>query len=138
MLSVLQMGYEIVVSYHYKTVALVCHLHVCKWVTTFLFWQVQCLDVSSGGLGVSCDTVGKLRIWQTDNGEVRVSQFVMPCSIWFFIGYIFCSLQFPLPAVNLNNHQSVFHNESCHLSIFLPARIVIWFFCLLNEIFFSK
>ncbi|XP_041354415.1 proteasomal ATPase-associated factor 1-like isoform X2 [Gigantopelta aegis] len=32
---------------------------------------VACLDVTSGGLGVSCDTDHKLRIWQTSDGEVR-------------------------------------------------------------------
>lgn len=30
------------------------------------------LDVTPGGLGVSADSEGKLKIWQTDNGEVRV------------------------------------------------------------------
>ncbi|KAK7497180.1 hypothetical protein BaRGS_00011474 [Batillaria attramentaria] len=32
---------------------------------------VQCVDVTPGGLGVSCDTAGNLRVWQTDNGEIR-------------------------------------------------------------------
>jgi len=32
---------------------------------------VECLDTSSGGLGVSCDSKGELRVWQTDTGEVR-------------------------------------------------------------------
>ncbi|XP_048771040.2 proteasomal ATPase-associated factor 1-like [Ostrea edulis] len=32
---------------------------------------VVCLDVTNGGLGVSSDSEGKLRLWQTDTGEVR-------------------------------------------------------------------
>ncbi|XP_059152366.1 proteasomal ATPase-associated factor 1-like [Physella acuta] len=33
--------------------------------------QVSCVDTSSGGLGVSCDSEGKLKIWQTSDGEIR-------------------------------------------------------------------
>ncbi|XP_005097162.1 proteasomal ATPase-associated factor 1 [Aplysia californica] len=33
--------------------------------------QVTGLDTSSGGLGVSSDSEGNLRLWQTDTGEVR-------------------------------------------------------------------
>ncbi|XP_074641486.1 proteasomal ATPase-associated factor 1-like isoform X2 [Tubulanus polymorphus] len=32
---------------------------------------VQCLDVTSGGLAVSCDTEGKLLVWETSSGEIR-------------------------------------------------------------------
>ncbi|XP_062590609.1 proteasomal ATPase-associated factor 1-like, partial [Saccostrea cucullata] len=32
---------------------------------------VVSLDVTEGGLGVSADSEGKLRLWQTDTGEVR-------------------------------------------------------------------
>ncbi|KAL8599165.1 hypothetical protein ACOMHN_007881 [Nucella lapillus] len=32
---------------------------------------VHCVDVTSEGLGVSCDNAGNLLVWQTDNGEVR-------------------------------------------------------------------
>ncbi|XP_076466878.1 proteasomal ATPase-associated factor 1-like [Babylonia areolata] len=32
---------------------------------------VHCVDVTSEGLGVSCDTAGNLLIWQTDSGEIR-------------------------------------------------------------------
>ena len=35
--------------------------------------QVGCVDVSTGGLAVSCDTDGKLKVWTTDTGEIRVS-----------------------------------------------------------------
>lgn len=34
------------------------------------------LDATPGGLGVSADTEGKLRLWQTDTGEVRVGNCV--------------------------------------------------------------
>ena len=30
------------------------------------------MDVTTGGIGVSCDTEGKLKIWTTNNGEIRV------------------------------------------------------------------
>jgi hypothetical protein len=43
--------------------------------------QVTCVDVTSGGLGVSSDSDGQLAVWTTDTGEVRVStyyQFVWP------------------------------------------------------------
>ena len=30
------------------------------------------MDVTPGGIGVSCDTEGKLKIWTTNNGEIRV------------------------------------------------------------------
>ncbi|KAL4232951.1 Proteasomal ATPase-associated factor 1 [Mactra antiquata] len=33
--------------------------------------SIHCLDVSAGGLGVSSDSEGKLKIWETKNGEVR-------------------------------------------------------------------
>ncbi|XP_052707627.1 proteasomal ATPase-associated factor 1-like [Crassostrea angulata] len=33
--------------------------------------SVVSLDVTGGGLGVSADSEGKLRLWQTDTGEVR-------------------------------------------------------------------
>ncbi|XP_062596467.1 proteasomal ATPase-associated factor 1-like [Saccostrea cucullata] len=33
--------------------------------------SVVSLDVTEGGLGVSADSEGKLRLWQTDTGEVR-------------------------------------------------------------------
>ena len=32
--------------------------------------------MTPGGLGVSADTEGKLRLWQTDTGEVRVGNCV--------------------------------------------------------------
>ena len=35
--------------------------------------QVVDLDVTPGGLAVSCDSLGKMKVWTTDNGEVRVS-----------------------------------------------------------------
>jgi len=34
--------------------------------------KVTCVDVTAGGLAVSCDTDGHLLVWTTDNGEVRV------------------------------------------------------------------
>ena len=34
---------------------------------------MTCIDSTSGGLGVSADSEGKLKVWQTDSGEVRVS-----------------------------------------------------------------
>lgn len=34
--------------------------------------KVVSLDVTGGGLGMSADSEGKLRLWQTDTGEVRV------------------------------------------------------------------
>ena len=34
--------------------------------------SVECMDVTTGGIGVSCDTEGKLKIWTTNNGEIRV------------------------------------------------------------------
>ena len=34
--------------------------------------QVTDLDVTNGGLAVSCDTRGSFKIWQSNNGEVRV------------------------------------------------------------------
>ncbi|XP_064628952.1 proteasomal ATPase-associated factor 1-like [Lineus longissimus] len=33
--------------------------------------SVACLDVTPGGLAVSCDTDGKLILWETENGEIR-------------------------------------------------------------------
>ncbi|KAK0064568.1 proteasomal ATPase-associated factor 1 [Biomphalaria pfeifferi] len=33
--------------------------------------QVTGLDTTLGGLGVSCDSEGKLKIWQTSDGEIR-------------------------------------------------------------------
>ncbi|GFR72217.1 proteasomal ATPase-associated factor 1-like, partial [Elysia marginata] len=33
--------------------------------------QVICLDTTPGGLGVSSDSEGKLKLWQTNTGEVR-------------------------------------------------------------------
>ncbi|KAK3596932.1 hypothetical protein CHS0354_002499 [Potamilus streckersoni] len=33
--------------------------------------SIHSLDVTPGGLGVSSDSEGKLKIWQTENGEVR-------------------------------------------------------------------
>ncbi|RUS83784.1 hypothetical protein EGW08_008442, partial [Elysia chlorotica] len=33
--------------------------------------QVVCLDATPGGLGVSSDSEGKLKLWQTNTGEVR-------------------------------------------------------------------
>jgi len=35
------------------------------------------MDVTPGGLGVSCDTEGKLKLWLTESGEVRVSSSVV-------------------------------------------------------------
>ena len=34
---------------------------------------VESMDVTPGGLAVSCDNNGKLTVWTTDNGETRVS-----------------------------------------------------------------
>ncbi|XP_071113260.1 proteasomal ATPase-associated factor 1-like [Haliotis cracherodii] len=33
--------------------------------------SVPCIDVTAGGLGVSCDSENKLLVWQTSDGEVR-------------------------------------------------------------------
>ncbi|KAH9500223.1 Proteasomal ATPase-associated factor 1 [Bulinus truncatus] len=33
--------------------------------------QVTCMDTTSGGLGVSCDSEGKLKVWETGSGEIR-------------------------------------------------------------------
>ncbi|XP_060080166.1 proteasomal ATPase-associated factor 1-like [Ylistrum balloti] len=32
---------------------------------------ISCVDTTPGGLGVSADSLGRLRIWQTSNGEIR-------------------------------------------------------------------
>ena len=49
------------------------------------------MDVTSEGLGVSCDSAGKLRIWQTDNGEVRVSHlFLCPAFTLNELSSILC------------------------------------------------
>ena len=34
--------------------------------------SVESLDVTPGGLAVSCDTTGKLKVWTTDSAETRV------------------------------------------------------------------
>ncbi len=36
--------------------------------------QVTDVDVTKGGLAVSCDTNKTMKIWTTNNGEVRVSE----------------------------------------------------------------
>ena len=43
------------------------------WLQLFGLSQVVDLDVTPGGLAVSCDSLGKMKVWTTDNGEVRVS-----------------------------------------------------------------
>ena len=42
-------------------------------VFVLLFFQIYSMDVTSGGLAVSSDSEGKLKIWETANGTVRVS-----------------------------------------------------------------
>ena len=39
------------------------------------FFQIYSMDVTPGGLAVSSDSEGKLKIWETANGTVRVSIF---------------------------------------------------------------
>ena len=46
--------------------------YFCVCVCVF-FWQIYSMDVTSGGLAVSSDSEGKLKIWETANGTVRVS-----------------------------------------------------------------
>ena len=45
---------------------------------------VESMDVTPGGLAVSCDNAGKLKVWTTDNGETRVSYAET------FINFFFC------------------------------------------------
>jgi hypothetical protein len=39
----------------------------------FDMFQIHCLDVTAGGLGVSSDSEGKQKVWETQTGDVRVS-----------------------------------------------------------------
>ena len=53
--------------------------HRSWWCTSFfLHWhfhyQVLSLDVTPGGLAVSSDSEGKLKVWTTTNGEIRVGR----------------------------------------------------------------
>ncbi|CAL1543217.1 unnamed protein product [Lymnaea stagnalis] len=65
---------SLVVTYHGETASL-SRKFVAPIVTYSgihsLKKQVTCLNTTSGGLGVSCDSEGKLKVWQTSNGEVR-------------------------------------------------------------------
>ena len=42
--------------------------------------QVHCLDVTAGGLGVSSDSEGQLKVWETQTGDIRVSNAVLNIS----------------------------------------------------------
>ena len=52
------------------------------------------LDATPGGLGVSADTDGKLRLWQTDTGEVRVGNCVcvQVDNSWLYLKVANCRL----------------------------------------------